>query len=107
MWERPICFVPNEEGAGVSSRAALESLRPRGWAGKHWSPAIGAEALATRATAGLFDESSFAKIEIDGPGALAFLQRLCDNDLDRPVRSIVYTHVLNSRGGVGVDFTVS
>ena len=40
-------------------------------------PAIGAEALATREAAGLFDESSFAKIEVAGPGACAFLQRLC------------------------------
>ena len=46
----------------------LEALRPRGWAGEHWSPAIGAEALATRTTAGLFDETSFAKIEVVGPG---------------------------------------
>jgi glycine cleavage system T protein len=107
MWERPNWFVPNEDGAGVSSRAALEALRPRGWAGEHWSPAIGAEALATRATAGLFDESSFAKIEIDGPAALAFLQGLCDNDLDRPVGSIVYTQMLNRRGGIECDFTVT
>ena len=51
-------------------RPDLEALRPRGWAGQHWSPAIGAEALATRPAAGLFDETSFAKIEVVGPGAL-------------------------------------
>ena len=50
------------------------ALRPRGWAGRHWSPAIGAEALATREAATLFDETSFSKIEIVGPGALAFLR---------------------------------
>ncbi|HUG29933.1 MAG TPA: FAD-dependent oxidoreductase [Candidatus Limnocylindria bacterium] len=107
MWERPNWFTPNEEGAGVSSRAALEELRPRGWAGQHWSPAIGAEALATRQTAALFDESSFAKIEIEGSGALAFLQRLCANDIDRPVGSITYTQMLNRRGGIECDFTVT
>ena len=42
--------------------------------GMHWSPAIGAEHLATRERAGLFDESSFAKLEIAGPGAAAFLE---------------------------------
>jgi 4-methylaminobutanoate oxidase (formaldehyde-forming) len=57
--------------------------------------------------AGLFDESSFAKIEIDGPGAVAFLQRLCDNDVDRPVGSIVYTQMLNRRGGIECDFTAT
>jgi glycine cleavage system aminomethyltransferase T/glycine/D-amino acid oxidase-like deaminating enzyme len=107
MWERPNWFTPNEDGAGLDSREALEALRPRGWAGEHWSPAIGAEALATRQTATIFDESSFAKIEVDGPGALAFLQRLCDNDVDRPVGSIVYTQMLNHRGGIECDFTVT
>jgi 4-methylaminobutanoate oxidase (formaldehyde-forming) len=107
MWERPNWFTPNEEGAGVSSRAALEALRPRGWAGEHWSPAIGAEALATRQAAGLFDESSFAKIEVEGSGAGAFLQRLCANDIDRPVGSVVYTQMLNRRGGIECDFTVT
>jgi glycine cleavage system aminomethyltransferase T/glycine/D-amino acid oxidase-like deaminating enzyme len=107
MWERPNWFEPNEAGAGLSSRRALEALRPRGWAGEHWSPAIGAEALATRQVAGLFDESSFAKIEVDGPAAAPFLQRLCDNDVDRPVGSIVYTQMLNHRGGIECDFTVT
>jgi glycine cleavage system T protein len=107
MWERPNWFTPNEDGAGVATRADLEALRPRGWAGQHWSPAIGAEALATRQAAGLFDESSFAKIEIEGSGALDFLQRLCANDIDRPVGSITYTQMLNRRGGIECDFTVT
>ncbi len=107
MWERPNWFTPNEDGAGVSSRVELEALRPRGWAGQHWSPAIGAEALATRRAAALFDESSFAKIEVEGRGALSFLQHLCSNDVDRPVGSITYTQTLNRRGGIECDFTVT
>jgi 4-methylaminobutanoate oxidase (formaldehyde-forming) len=107
MWERPNWFTPNEAGGGVSTPAALEATRPRGWAGQHWSPAIGAEALATRRTAAIFDESSFAKIEIEGPGALAFLQRLCANDVDRPGGTITYTSMLNSHGGIECDFTVT
>jgi 4-methylaminobutanoate oxidase (formaldehyde-forming) len=99
-WERANWFEPN---------AALgdESLRPHGWAGQHWSPAIGAEALATRTAAGLFDESSFAKFEVVGRDALALLQRLSANDLDRPVGSITYTQMLNGRGGIECDFTVT
>jgi glycine cleavage system aminomethyltransferase T/glycine/D-amino acid oxidase-like deaminating enzyme len=107
MWERPNWFTPNESGAGVATLDALEALRPRGWAGEHWSPAIGAEALATRQTAGLFDESSFAKIEIDGPGAATFVQGLCDNDVVRAVGAVVYTQMLNRRGGIECDFTVT
>lgn len=99
-WERVNWYEPN---AGLGD----ESLRPRGWAGMHWSPAIGAEHRATREAAGLYDESSFAKIEITGPGAAAFLNRLCDNDVARDVGKITYTQMLNSRGGIECDFTVT
>jgi 4-methylaminobutanoate oxidase (formaldehyde-forming) len=71
------------------------------------SPAIGVEALATRTAAGLFDESSFAKLEIAGPGALRFLERVCANRIDRPVGSIVYTQLLDQRGGIQADVTVT
>jgi 4-methylaminobutanoate oxidase (formaldehyde-forming) len=99
-WERPNWFDSNVP-------AGDESLRPRGWAGKHWSPAIGAEHHATRESAALFDETSFSKIEISGPGAVALLQRLCDNDVDRAVGRITYTQMLNRRGGIECDFTVT
>ncbi|MEP6638604.1 MAG: FAD-dependent oxidoreductase [Chloroflexota bacterium] len=99
-WERPNWFESN-------AAAGDEALRPRGWAGMHWSPAIGAEALATRRAAGLFDETSFAKIEIVGPGAVAFLQRMCANDVDSDVGRIVYTQLLNHRGGIECDLTVT
>jgi len=99
-WERPNWFQTN-------ASPDLEALRPPGWAGHHWSPAIAAEALATRSAAGLFDESSFAKIEVVGLGACSFLQRLCANDVDRPVGSVTYTQMLNRRGGIECDFTVT
>ena len=99
-WERPNWFESNADGGD-------DTLRPRGWAGMHWSPAIGAEALATRRRAGLFDETSFAKLEVSGPRATAFLQMMCANDIDRPVGSIVYTQLLNRRGGIEADLTVT
>jgi glycine cleavage system aminomethyltransferase T/glycine/D-amino acid oxidase-like deaminating enzyme len=99
-WERANWFEPNAESGD-------ESLRPRGWAGENWSPAIHAEAMATRERAGIYDESSFAKFEVRGPGALALLQRLCANDIDRPSGSVTYTQMLNSRGGIECDFTVT
>jgi glycine cleavage system aminomethyltransferase T/glycine/D-amino acid oxidase-like deaminating enzyme len=99
-WERVNWYESN-------AAAGDESLRPRGWAGMHWSPAIGAEHRATRERAGLFDESSFAKLEVAGPGAAAFLQRLCDNDVARDVGAITYTQMLNRRGGIECDFTVT
>ncbi len=57
--------------------------------------------------AALFDESSFAKLQISGPGAAAFLERLCDNRVARGVGQITYTQMLNSRGGIECDFTVT
>lgn len=73
----------------------------------NYSPAIEAEHLATRECAGLFDETSFSKFEIHGKDSLRALQYLCDNDIDKPVGSVVYTQMLNPRGGVECDFTVT
>jgi glycine cleavage system aminomethyltransferase T/glycine/D-amino acid oxidase-like deaminating enzyme len=99
-WERVNWYERN-------AAAGDESLRPRGWAGMHWSPAIGAEHRATREAAGLFDESSFAKLELSGPGAAELLERLCDNRVVRDVAAITYTQMLNRRGGIECDFTVT
>jgi glycine cleavage system aminomethyltransferase T/glycine/D-amino acid oxidase-like deaminating enzyme len=99
-WERVNWYETN-------AAAGDESLRPRGWAGMHWSPAIGAEHRATRERAGLFDESSFSKLEIAGPGAAAFLELLCDNRVAREIGAITYTQMLNRRGGIECDFTVT
>jgi glycine cleavage system aminomethyltransferase T/glycine/D-amino acid oxidase-like deaminating enzyme len=99
-WERANWFETN---------AALgdASLRPRGWAGKLWSPAIGAEHLACRRAAAIFDESSFAKILVSGVGAAALLERLCANRVARSVGQVTYTQMLNRRGGIECDFTVT
>ncbi len=106
-WERANWFEPNAAGAVVADAVELLATRPVGWAGRHWSAAIGAEALATRQAASLFDETSFAKLEVSGPGALGLLQRLCANDVDRPVGSVTYTQLLNRRGGIECDLTVT
>jgi glycine cleavage system aminomethyltransferase T/glycine/D-amino acid oxidase-like deaminating enzyme len=98
-WER-VNWYESNAGAGE------ESLRPRGWAGEHWSPAIGAEHRATREGVAIFDESSFAKMEIEGPGAAKLVERLCDNRVAREVGKLTYTQMLNSRGGIECDFTV-
>ena len=99
-WERANWFEPN-------AAAGEESLRPRGWAGKLWSPAVGVEHRACRERVALFDESSFAKIEISGAGAAPLLDRLCDNHVTRDVGAITYTQMLNARGGIECDFTVT
>jgi len=99
-WERANWFESN-------AAQGDESLRPRGWAGKHWSPAIGAEHRACRESAAVFDESSFAKLDVTGEGAAAFLERLCANRVAREVGRVTYTQMLNERGGIECDFTVT
>ncbi|MGP0102433.1 MAG: GcvT family protein [Solirubrobacteraceae bacterium] len=99
-WERVNWYESNASDGD-------ESLRPRGWAGMHWSPAIGAEHRATRERAGLFDESSFAKLEIAGPGAAAGHEGRGDNHVARDVGAITYTQMLNRHGGIECDFTVT
>jgi len=99
-WERVNWFEPN---AGRGD----ESMRPRGWAGRLWSPAIEAEHRGCRESAGLFDFTSFAKIEVRGSGAASFLERLCDNQVARGVGRLTYTQMLNDDGGIECDFTVT
>jgi len=99
-WERANWFEPNAAHGD-------ESLRPRGWAGRLWSPAIGAEHRACREGAALFDETSFAKLDVVGPGAAAFLESLCANRVARDVGAVTYTQMLNPRGGIECDFTVT
>ena len=99
-WERANWFEPNAERGD-------ESLRPRGWAGKLWSPAIGAEHAACREAVAIFDETSFAKIDVSGEGAADFLEGLCANRVARGVGAVTYTQLLNSRGGIECDFTVT
>lgn len=83
------------------------SLRPDGWAGAHWSPAIGAEHRACREAVALFDESSFAKFEVTGPRAAAALEWVCANTVAREPGRVTYTQLLNSRGGIECDLTVA
>lgn len=99
-WERPNFFKPHES-------VARHGHEPKGWAAHNWSRAIGYEHLMTRQNAGLFDETSFNKFEVRGPGALAFLNYVCANNIDQPIGSVIYTQCLNPRGGIECDFTVT
>ena len=97
-WER-VNYYQNNKGT--------ETTRPLGWAGKNWSGAVQIEHEATRNHAGLFDESSFAKMEITGVQSAEFLEFVCANDVVRGVGRTVYTQALNSKGGIECDFTVT
>src|SRR3954469_26035554 len=71
-----------------------------------WFADSAAEHVATRTAAGLFDVSSFAKLRVTGPGALALLQRACAGDVDVAPGKVVYTGMLTARGTFASDLTV-
>ena len=96
-WERANWYAP----AGVTP--AYEYAYGR----QNWFPYVGEEHKAVRERVGMFDLSSFAKFQIEGPDAERELQRLCGNNVAVPVGRIVYTQMLNSRGGIQADVTVS
>jgi sarcosine dehydrogenase len=96
-WERPNWFAP----PGVAAEDAYSYGR------QNWFPHVGAEHRACREGVALFDETSFAKFDVSGRDALAALQWICANDLDRPPGSLVYTQMLNARGGIQCDLTVA
>jgi 4-methylaminobutanoate oxidase (formaldehyde-forming) len=97
-WERVNWF-----GWGASA----DATRPRGWAGRNWSPSIAAECAATTGAAGLFDQSSFAKIDVRGTDAARFLSWVCAGRVDRAVGTVTYTQLLNKRAGIEADLTVT
>ena len=96
-WERANWFAT----AGVEPRYVYTYGR------QNWFPCAGAEHRAVREAVGLFDQSSLAKFRVRGPDATAVLQRLCANDVDVAPGRIVYTQMLNARGGIECDLTVT
>jgi 4-methylaminobutanoate oxidase (formaldehyde-forming) len=96
-WERANWFAREEQ----------EREYQYSWHRQNWFDNQRDEHLAVRNTVGLFDMTSFGKIRIEGRDACAFLQHVCANDLDVPVGKIVYTQMLNQRGGIESDLTVS
>ncbi len=94
-WERPNWFAPK----------GVEPVDDHTFDHPKWTAHVAHEHEAVRTRAGIFDQSSFAKFVIEGPDAQAELQRLCANDMSRPVGSVIYTQMLNRRGGIEADVT--
>ena len=94
-WERANYFRPHD-----ALPAAHGLGRP------DWLPWVIEEQRATREAVALYDQSSFAKLLLQGRDALAVLQRLCANEMDVAIDRMVYTALLNARGGFESDLTV-
>ncbi|MCW2765182.1 MAG: glycine cleavage system protein, partial [Nocardioides sp.] len=76
------------------------------WDSRWWSPIINAEHLRMREAAGVVDLTAFAIFDITGPGALETVQRTCVAQCDVAVGKVIYTPVLDARGGFKSDLTV-
>ncbi|MEM7463949.1 MAG: FAD-dependent oxidoreductase [Pseudomonadota bacterium] len=96
-WERPNWFA--NEGQEREYRYS--------WKRQNWFNNQRAEHMAVRQGVGLFDMTSFGKIRVEGRDACEFLQLVCGNDIDVEPGRIVYTQMLNERGGIECDLTVT
>jgi 4-methylaminobutanoate oxidase (formaldehyde-forming) len=95
------------ERANWFAREGQEREYRYSWKRQNWFDNNREEHLAVRNNVGLFDMTSFGKIRVEGRDALAFLQRLCANDIDVAPGRITYTQMLNERGGIESDLTIS
>ncbi|MGY4951518.1 GcvT family protein [Streptomyces nigrescens] len=101
-WERPHWYeanAPLTEGLGLPERDA--------WSARYWSPIAAAEARATREKVALYDMTPLRRLEVTGPGALAFLQRMTSNNLAKKPGAVTYTLLLDETGGIRSDLTVA
>ena len=96
-WERPMWFA----APGQTTENIYSHTRP------NWFENTAQECKSARSTAILLDQSSFGKHLLQGRDACQFLQRMCAGNIDVPVGKLVYTHMLNNRGGIETDITVN
>jgi len=101
-WERADHLEP-----GKPWRRSGADQREFGWVRPPWFRRVAEEHKAIRERAGMIDMTSFGKIEVQGPGALPLLERVACNQIDRPPGSVIYTQLLNGRGGIVADVTVT
>ncbi|PYN86883.1 MAG: FAD-dependent oxidoreductase [Candidatus Rokuibacteriota bacterium] len=106
---RGACFgaVLGWERANWYATPGMEAAYGYSYGRQNWFPCAAAEHRAVREAVGLFDQSSFCKLRLDGPDSLPVLQRLCANEVDVPPGRLVYTQMLNARGGIEADLTVT
>jgi glycine/D-amino acid oxidase-like deaminating enzyme/sarcosine oxidase gamma subunit len=94
-WERANYFLPD------GTPAPAPTFGTPGWL-----PCVLDEQRACREAVVLFDQTSFAKFVLKGRDALAVLERLCANRIEVAIGRIVYTAMLNARGGFESDLTI-
>ena len=97
-WERPNWFANLSAGETPEDHYTYER--------QNWFEAVGREHAACRERVALFDQTSFAKFMLTGRDAEAALSWIAANDVAKPAGHLVYTQMLNARGGIECDLTV-
>lgn len=98
-WERPNWFA--DKAAGETPKDVYTYGR------QNWFDAVGREHRACRERVVVIDQTSFAKFQMIGKDAEAALSWICANNVARPAGSLIYTQMLNTRGGIECDLTVA
>ena len=101
-WERPNVFVPPDAG-----HAGPAPVIEYSWTAPNWLPWSAAEQRSARADVAIFDQTSFSKFLLTGPGSEQALQWLCTADVAVEPGAVVYTGMLNERGRYESDLTVT
>ena len=109
----PVHHLLRDAGASFGTKMGWERVNHFGpppaysFERQNWHDQVGAEVRATREDVALFDQTSFSKFTVKGSGAEKALQWLCTNDVAVEPGRVVYTGLLNDRGGYETDLTVT
>ncbi len=105
-WERPHWYEAN---APLVAELPIQWQAPARdpWSAMFHSPIAAVEAWKTRTAVAMYDMTSLKRIEVSGPGAVEFLQRLTTGKMDKSVGSVTYTLALDEAGGIRSDLTVA
>jgi glycine cleavage system aminomethyltransferase T/glycine/D-amino acid oxidase-like deaminating enzyme len=107
-WERPQWYQSNADLLDRYREQHPEACaaREHEWDARWWSPIINAEHLHMREHVGMVDLTAFNEFDIEGPGALAFVDKMTVNSCNVPVGRSIYTPVLTGDGGFRSDLTI-
>lgn len=103
------CFsmIAGWERADWFAAEGIEPVHKYDWRNPNWLPYQKEEHLAVRHGVGMYDLTSMGKLMVQGKDAEAVLQNLCTNDISGRPGTVVYTPVVNERGGFETDITVT
>lgn len=96
-WERPRWFAAPDQ-----PRKDIYGFRKPGW-----YAAVAEECKAVRERVGVMDLSAFAKFDVWGADAHAFVDRMIANRAPRKTGGIVLSHILNRKGTIEAEVTVA